>query len=74
MRLADDFAGSGAGARPTGREQRDLWFQAYRAAFMGATRCPTIRSSSAQYDRAREFFLDATALEDPPLEVDRAPV
>ena len=53
--------------------ERDLWFQAYRAAFMGRYPVPNHPLKEREYERAREFFLKATALEDPPLEVVELP-
>ena len=49
------------GCRPTGPRS---WV---------AIRCPTTRSSCEQYDARPEFFLNATALEDPPLEAIELP-
>ena len=70
--LADDFAAR-AQAATDRSEQRDLWFQAYRAAFMGRYPVPNHPLKQREYDRAREFFLNATTLEDPPLEVVELP-
>jgi esterase FrsA len=70
--LADDFAAR-ARAASDRSEQRDLWFQAYRAAFMGRYPVPNHPLKQREYDRAREFFLNATSLEDPPLEVVELP-
>jgi esterase FrsA len=70
--LADDFAARARAASGRG-EQRDLWFQAYRAAFMGRYPVPNHPLKEREYDRAREFFLRATSLDDPPLEVIELP-
>ena len=70
--LADDFAAR-AHATTDRDEQRELWFQAYRAAFMGRYPVPNHPLKQREYDRAREFFLNATTLEDPPLEVVELP-
>ena len=70
--LADEFA-SRARAATDRDEERALWFQAYRAAFMGRYPVPNHPLKEAQYARAREFFLNATTLEDPPLEVVELP-
>jgi esterase FrsA len=70
--LADEFAAR-AQAATDRTEQRDLWFQAYRAAFMGRYPVPNHPLKQREYDRAREFFSKATALEDPPLEVVELP-
>src|SRR6516225_4557138 len=70
--LADEFAGR-AGATGDRAEQRELWFQAYRAAFMGRYPVPNHPLKEEQYARARDFFLKATALEEPPLEAIEIP-
>jgi esterase FrsA len=70
--LADDFAVR-AQASADRATERELWFQAYRAAFMGRYPVPNHPLKEREYDRAREFFLKATALEDPPLEVVELP-
>ncbi len=66
--LADELAEQARAA--TSREQeRAAWWQAYQAAFMGRYPVPNHPLKERQYERAREFFLAATALEDHPLEV-----
>jgi esterase FrsA len=70
--LADDFAAQARAADGPGQE-RELWFQAYRAAFMGRYPVPNHPLKQQEYARAREFFLNATKLEDPPLEVVKLP-
>ncbi len=70
--LADDFADRARAASGRG-EQREEWFQAYRAAFMGRYPVPNHPLKQREYDRAREFFLNATSLDDPPLEVVELP-
>jgi hypothetical protein len=70
--LADEFAGR-AGAAGDRAEQRELWFQAYRAAFMGRYPVPNHPLKEQQYARARDYFLNATALEEPPLEIVEIP-
>ena len=70
--LADDFAAR-AEAATDRADQRELWFQAYRAAFMGRYPVPNHPLKEQQYARAREFFLNATTLEDPPLEAVELP-
>ena len=70
--LADDFA-SRARAATDPAQERELWFQAYRAAFMGRYPVPNHPLKEREYVRAREFFLAATGLEDPPLEVVELP-
>jgi len=70
--LADDFA---ARAREADERsvQHEMWWQAYQAAFMGRYPVPNHPLKAQQYDRAREFFLNATSLENPPLEVIEIP-
>jgi esterase FrsA len=70
--LADEFAAEAA-ASTDPATQRELWMQAYRAAFMGRYPVPNHELKVRSYDRSREFFLQATALEDPPLEVVELP-
>ena len=62
--LADDFAARAEAATDPATE-RDLWVQAYRAAFMGRYPVPNHPLKERQYERARDFFLKATALEKP---------
>jgi len=70
--LADDFVRRAQAASDCAT-QREMWLQAYRAAFMGRYPVPNHPLKGEQYTRAREFFLKATALEDPPLEVVEIP-
>jgi hypothetical protein len=70
--LADSFAAR-AEAVEDPETQRELWSQAYRAAFMGRYPVPNHPLKARQYVRARQFFLRAGALEDPPLEVIELP-
>jgi esterase FrsA len=70
--LADRFE-TEAGAASEPAAQRELWMQAYRAAFIGRYPVPNHPLKTAAYDRSRELFLTATALEDPPLEVIELP-
>lgn len=53
--------------------QREMWLQAYRAAFLGRYPVPNHPLKQRQYDRARHFFLNATMLEEPPLEAIEIP-
>jgi esterase FrsA len=48
--------------------RREAWLQAYRFSFLGRYPVPNHPAKERQYDRARTFFLEATALDDPPLE------
>lgn len=70
--LADEFAARAEAASDRTTEH-ELWVQAYRAAFMGRYPIPNHPLKQRQYERAREFFGKATALEDPPLEVIELP-
>jgi esterase FrsA len=70
--LADEFAARAESAEDR-ETQHDLWLQAYRAAFMGRYPVPNHPLKEKQYARARELFLNATALEDLPLEVVEIP-
>jgi esterase FrsA len=70
--LADQFAERARAATEPG-VQHDLWLQAYRAAFLGRYPVPNHPLKVRAYERARELFLIATALEDPPLEVIEIP-
>ncbi len=70
--LAEGFAARAQAANDA-EAQRELWLQAYRAAFLGRYPVPNHPLKQKQYDRARAFFLKATALEEPPLEVIEIP-
>lgn len=70
--LADEFAAR-ARAADERNTQHDMWLQAYRAAFMGRYPVPNHPLKQEQYERAREYFLNATVLDDPPLEVAEIP-
>jgi esterase FrsA len=70
--LSDRFAAA-AGAAESTETRRDLLMQAYRAAFMGRYPTPNHPLKERLYDRARELFIAATGLEDPPLEVVTVP-
>jgi esterase FrsA len=54
-------------------ERRELWLQAYRAAFLGRYPVPSHPLKQALYDASREYFVAATTLEDPPLEAVEIP-
>ncbi len=54
-------------------ERRDALMQAYRAAFLGRYPTPNHPLKQRMYDRARELFIAAAQLEDPPLEVVTVP-
>ncbi len=65
--LADEFVEAAEAAVGTPRE-RELWAQAYQASFLGRYPIPNHELKLAQYARAREYFMRAGALEDPPVE------
>lgn len=70
--LSDRYAA--AAQRAAGADdQRDALMQAYRAAFMGRYPTPNHPLKERMYDRARELFIAAAELEDPPLEVVTVP-
>jgi esterase FrsA len=70
--LADEFVARAEAAQGTA-EERALWAQAYQAAFLGRYPVPNHELKLAQYARAREFFMRAGELEDPPVEAIELP-
>jgi pimeloyl-ACP methyl ester carboxylesterase len=70
--LSDRHAAAALQA-PTTAARRDALMQAYRAAFMGRYPTPNHPLKERMYDRARELFIAAAQLEDPPLEVVTVP-
>jgi hypothetical protein len=70
--LADEFAARAQAATDTAEQHRN-WWQAYQASFLGRYPVPNHELKLEQYARAREYFVRATALEDPPLEVIELP-
>ena len=64
---AERFAAAAEAASDVGAE-REAWLDAYRFAFVA--RYPTLNHplKRAWYDRTREYFLRAGALDDPPLQ------
>lgn len=70
--LSDHYAGAAQGAERTA-DERDALMQAYRAAFMGRYPTPNHPLKERMYDRARQLFIAAAQLEDPPLEVVTVP-
>jgi esterase FrsA len=70
--LADEFAARAQAAVEPG-EAREGWWQAYQAAFLGRYPVPNHPVKQRMYASAREYFLRATGLEDPPLEVIELP-
>jgi dipeptidyl aminopeptidase/acylaminoacyl peptidase len=65
--VADRFAAT-AEAAPDSAARREAWLQAYRFSFVGRFPVPNHPAKERQYARAREFFLRATGLDDPPLQ------
>ncbi|HEY3181669.1 MAG TPA: alpha/beta fold hydrolase [Gaiellaceae bacterium] len=63
---ADRFADAGAG--------REALLQAYRISFLGRYPVPNHPAKEEQYARARRFFLEATSLDDPPVQRVSVPV
>ena len=66
--LGDSYAAEAAAAVAVTDRHR-AWMHAYRASFLGRYPTPNHPLKERQYALAREYFLNATALEDPPLEV-----
>jgi hypothetical protein len=65
--VADRFAAEAAsGSDPVAR--REALLQAYRFSFIGRYPVPNHPAKERQYARARQFFLEATRLDEPPLE------
>lgn len=67
--LAERFAAAARAAGEDREAARAAWWQAYQAAFLGRYPVPNHPLKEALYARARAYFLRATALEAPPLEV-----
>ncbi|HEX2303204.1 MAG TPA: alpha/beta hydrolase [Gaiella sp.] len=65
--VADRFAAEAAGARDAA-SRREALLEAYRFSFMGRFPVPNHPAKERQYARARALFLEATALDDPPLQ------
>jgi hypothetical protein len=71
--VADRFASEAAAAHePAAR--REALMQAYRFAFVGRYPVPNHAAKERQYARARELFLEAASLDDPPVERVSVPV
>jgi dipeptidyl aminopeptidase/acylaminoacyl peptidase len=70
--LAEDFA-ERARTTEDPAQRHHLWLQAYNAAFLGRYPVPNHPLKAELYDRARAYFLEATALEQPPLEAVEVP-
>ncbi len=70
--LAEDFAERARTTEDPARRHY-LWLQAYNAAFLGRYPVPNHPLKAELYDRARAYFLEATALEQPPLEAVEVP-
>jgi esterase FrsA len=65
--VADRFAADAVGATDTASRRAAL-LEAYRFSFMGRFPVPNHPAKERQYARARDFFLQATALDEPPLQ------
>jgi esterase FrsA len=65
--VADRFAAEAEAARDPAAK-REAWLEAYRFSFIGRYPVPNHPAKEQQYVRAREFFLEATALDDPPVQ------
>jgi esterase FrsA len=70
---ADRFAAA-AEAAPDAASRREALLQAYRFSFLGRYPVPSHPAKQRQYDRARSFFLEATGLDNPPVERVRVPL
>jgi esterase FrsA len=71
-RLADEFTAQAQTAGDRESERR-CWEQAYQASFLGRYPVPNHDLKLQQYARARDYFMRAGALEDPPVEVIEIP-
>jgi esterase FrsA len=65
--VAEHFATEAARTVDTAA-RREAWLQAYRFSFVGRYPVPNHPAKERQYERARRFFLEATSLDDPPLQ------
>jgi esterase FrsA len=65
--VADRFAGE-AEAAPDSPARREALLQAYRFSFLGRYPVPNHPAKEEQYVRARDFFLRAASLDEPPVE------
>ena len=54
-------------------DAKEAWLQAYRMAFLGRYPVPNHPAKMASYERAREYFHQAAALEGPPVEIHSVP-
>ena len=66
--LAEGYAAQ-ARAAAEATQRHHLWEQAYQAAFLGRYPVPNHPLKAKLYERGRGYFLEAAALEQPPLEV-----
>lgn len=67
---ATRFAAAGADLEARGDRvaARAAWWEAYQFAFLGRYPVPNHPAKEAAYGRARDYFLRATSLDDPPVE------
>jgi esterase FrsA len=70
--VADRFVQQAAEAGEPA-ERREALLQAYRFSFIGRYPVPNHAAKERQYERARAFFLEATRLDDPPLQTVNLP-
>jgi hypothetical protein len=70
--LADEFVAKAEAVTGTPAEH-EMWVQAYQASFVGRYPVPNHPLKVEQYARAREFFMRAGALEEPPVEAVELP-
>jgi len=70
LETASDFAHTADAAEQQGDIQaaRDAWWQAYQFAFLGRYPVANHPAKRVAYARAREYFLRAVSLNDPPVE------
>ncbi len=72
-KAAADRSVAAAAAATDPVAEKHAWLQAYRMSFMGRYPTPNHPAKMASYDRAREYFRRAAALEDPPIECHSVP-
>lgn len=70
LEVAERFADRAETAARAGRpaEARDAWWQAYQFGFVARFPTPVHPAKQAAYDRSRDYFLRAVALDEPALE------
>lgn len=70
LATASEFADQAQASETDGDRAaaRAAWWSAYQFAYLGRYPVPNHPAKVASYDRAREYFLRATSLDDPPVE------